>query len=109
MVIKTNPIPFQHGEFWIVVTAIFFVTKSFTQLVNTTTARGQQTLHMKFRASHQMQRAAFGITRPDKFRFKRVQMDVRHRGVAHGWRFDFQHIALSKKFTNLTQQGRALF
>jgi len=82
-------IPLQHGELRVVMAARLFVAEALAHLIDRTTARRQQALHVIFRAGHQIERHAIGRARPDKAGFERHQMDVRDGRLAHGRGFYF--------------------
>ncbi len=100
MVVKANAIPLQHRKLGVVVSTIFFVTKRFIDLINTTTARCQKALHMEFWTGHKEQLTAISVTRANKLGLESMQMNVSHGRVAHRWRVHFHHLSLCKELTN---------
>ena len=95
-----RPVPFQHGEFRVVVTSRLFIAEAARHLIDRATARRQQAFHMIFRAGHQPEIAPLRSARPDKTRLEWHQMDIGNGGLAHRRRIHFQHAAIGKETTH---------
>jgi len=85
-------------------TSHLFITEAAAQLKYRAAARRQQALHMIFRAGHQIEIQPLGVAGPHETGFKRHQVDIRDRRLAHAGRFHLQHAAIGKKATNLRHQ-----
>ena len=100
-------IPLQHREFRIVVTPHLFIAEATTQLEHRATARGQQALHMVFRAGHQIEIHPLRIARADETGLERKHVNIRHRCLTHARRLHLQHAAIAKETANFRHYRRA--
>ena len=106
--VVVRAVPLQHGEFRIMVSAHLFITEATAQLIDRTTPGRQQTLHMVFRAGHQIQIHALRVAWANKTGFKRDQMNIRDRRLTHARRFHLQDAAVGKETADLRHNCCAL-